>query len=125
MAIEVIAPAEGHPFGEVRYSGLVTDEQVGESVAQLVGIASETGVWRVLTDCREMVWTPTLSDVSAAVDTIAQVVAPEYREALVLPIDVSARVSATHYVTVAANRRLDVRAFSTRDEAITWLTSQS
>ena len=124
MAIEVIAPAEDHPFGEVRYSGRVTDEQVGESVARLVGIATETGVWNVLTDCQDMVWTPTLADVSAAVDGIAQLVAPEYREALVLPADVSARVSATHYATVAANRSLAVRAFSARDDAIAWLTSQ-
>ena len=78
--------------------------------------------WLVLTDCRQMVWTPSLAEVRSAVDGIAATVdVPRYREALVLPEDTSARVSAEFYVTAAVNRGLQVRGFPDRGAAEGWL----
>jgi hypothetical protein len=121
MAIEIVPPRDDHPYGEVRYTGHVTDAQVAESIMQMLGIASELDLWTVLTDCREMVWTPSLAEVQAAVTGLVSLVSPTYREALVLPSDVSARVSATHYITVASNRGMQVQGFSTREDALAWL----
>ena len=121
MGIEVRRSTE-ESFAEVTYVGRVTDEQVAESVMTLVGWALDGDPWLVLTDCRQMVWTPSLAEVRSAVDGIAVVVdVARYREALVLPEDTNARVSAEFYVTAAVNRGLNVRAFPDRDSAEGWL----
>lgn len=109
-------------FAEVTYVGRVTDQQVAESVMTLIGWAMEGDPWLVLTDCRQMVWTPTLAEVRSAVEGIAAMVdVAQYREALVLPEDTKARVSAEFYVTAAVNRGLGVRSFPDRDAAESWL----
>jgi hypothetical protein len=115
-----------HHVVETVYAGVLSPEQFNAAVAATADTAAEHLCTRFLSDCRDLESgdRSTTLDIWALADFLAKLPAGTFeREALLLPAAVAAVEDIRFYETTCRNRGLDVRVFSTRDEALAWLVS--
>lgn len=124
MGYHVGSLLKEHPIVEARYFGHLTATELTEASTECVVTCMQLDTWRLLADCTDLAWTPTITDLKDLVDALSALgVAERFREALVQPTDVTAAVSVGFWETAGANRDLAIRSFRTRAEAIEWLES--
>ena len=101
------------------------------SIGQLLGALGDITLalrahqsTRVLADCSGMVSGPTLIEIYEAVRGLLEVEeTPSVRQALVLPSSTRALDVVTFWETASVNRGIDARSFTTRADALAWLTA--
>ena len=114
-----------HAIVEARFFGHVTTADVTEAFTKCVLAGVRLDTWRLLADCTDLLWTPTITDLKDLVDALSALgVTERFREALVQPSDVTAAVSVGFWETAGANRGLAIRSFRERVAAIDWLESE-
>jgi hypothetical protein len=107
---------------EARFFGRVTREDFDRAFGECLELALANDVWLLLADCSDLLWSIELSYLKELVDHLAALALPDtFREAMVQPIDVSARVYVRYWETAGTNRGLAMRMFRDRDEALAWL----
>ena len=108
---------------EVRYSGVVSAQELQESTTELIKLQKASGVNRLLVDATEISLAASLADLYG-------LPAEQYPEegadrasrlALILPSAAKERKAAQFYETACRNRGWNVKAFSGQREAIEWL----
>jgi SpoIIAA-like len=114
-----------HPVIEARYFGKVTREDFERAFAECLELATIHGIWHLLADCTDQLWSAEITYLKGLADDLAAVgLPPTFREALVQPVDVNARVYVRYWATAGANRGLTMEMFRTREEALAWLTTE-
>lgn len=107
---------------EATFFGRVTREDFDRAFGECLQLALEHDIWHLLADCSQLVWSVEISYLKDLADNLAALdLPPSFREALVQPQDVSARVHVHYWETAGANRGLQMRMFRDRDEALAWL----
>jgi len=111
---------------EVAYTGPITQPELTESVSKLIALETERSMNRFLVDATAMELDPSLSlgdffgiPTEQYVDEKAD---RQGRVALLLPTCPIARQAVQFYETVCQNRGWLVKAVSSREEAIAYLT---
>lgn len=107
---------------EARFFGRVTQEDFDRVFGECLELAMSHDIWLLLADCSELLWSLELSHLKGFADKLVALDLPAgFREALILPEDVGARVYVRYWETAGANRGLQMSVFRDRDEAIAWL----
>ena len=118
--IESLAPA--HAVIKVTYTGEVTGAELRQTAGKVLRQARETGIWRVLTDCRGMTKAPGPIELLNLMDSAHDAhLDPTFRQALLWPEDDEARLGFDFWRTVETNQGLHARAFGDHDAALAWL----
>ena len=111
---------------ETVYAGALSTAEFNEAVVATADTAAGRLCTRFLSDCRGLEvgeHSPTL-DIWALAEFLARLPPGTFeREALLLPAAAAAGEDIRFYETTCRNRGLDVRVFSSRDEALAWLAS--
>lgn len=110
------------PIVEMVVEGLLTADEGAQAMGEGMRLSAENGVWSTLADFTHMRRTAVGSDIVALADAAAHAgLPPEWREAVVLPVEPNAAVWAQLWETAAVNRGLPVKSFHDREAAIAWL----
>lgn len=124
MGSSVRSLAPEHAVIEARFFGRVTHEDLDDAFGTCLEFALAQDVWHLMADCSDLVWSVEMSDLKEFVEGLSALgVKDRFREALVQPTDLTARVYVNFWETAGVNRGLDMRTFRTRDEALVWLDS--
>ena len=114
-----------HPVIEARFFGKVTREDFDRTFAQCIELATVHDTWLLLADCSDQTWSAEITFLKGLADDLAALgLPPSFREALVQPLDVSARVYVRYWATAGANRGLAMEMLRTREEALMWLAGE-
>ena len=125
MGYEVAYLGPDVPAMHLRMFGSGSREEVDAAMAELVGLALEHDTWRLLSDYRDMVWTMDVAGVKETADAVhALGIADRFRQALIDPVDVTARAYVEYWETFMTNRGLRVKRFTDPDEALAWLVAE-
>ncbi|KAB2923094.1 MAG: hypothetical protein F9K22_09975 [Bacteroidetes bacterium] len=107
---------------ETFYTGAVTAQDLTEAYRATAAALLEHQCLLLLANCTGLTAPPSFFDLIDLVGSIiAEKVPLDFREAVVLPEKERSRLSVRFFETVSRNRGLNVRIFSTREEALTWL----
>jgi len=123
MPTQILVP-EDLPSIEIRYTGVLSAEEVAESVREAVETARRTGRRRFLTDCTGLQGGHSLADLYQLAKEVQPAVATSgFREALLVPEtgDDRNRERVLFWETTCRNRGLEVRTFTDRGLALEWL----
>ncbi|NTV47943.1 MAG: hypothetical protein HGB11_15805 [Chlorobiales bacterium] len=107
---------------ETVYSGNISANEIQGALKQNLELSQKHGVTRLLADCthlkpgRSVLNTYEFATQLESIPGIYQL-----KEAMILPIMQEAAEEIRFFETAARNRGLNVRVFSSREEAIKWL----
>ncbi len=106
----------------LKYSGTVSPKELKESVFEGIKLVKETGITKLLTDCREMTWGHYVFDLMSIISEYNDIgISHDLKEAILMPEDATAKSNVEFYETACFNRGYNVKIFSDTDEAIKWL----
>jgi hypothetical protein len=117
---------EPHACVVITRTGDVAIEEVRESGARALELADAHGCQRMLIDNTTMTSGPTIVQMIQAVrGYLEHSGIEEFRFALVVPAGSPVSDAMRQLETVARNRRIDMRLFHVRDDAVAWLADGS
>ena len=123
MAVEVRF-AEEAGVVEMVFVGAASPQEIDVAMTKAGAVGAEHLSNRYLVDCRQTAAGGTAFDVLALAEFLSSVPRGVIeREAVLLPADAAAAEQLEFFETACRNRGLDVRVFSERDEALSWLTA--
>ncbi len=107
---------------EIKYSGIVTGEDLVSAINEFVTINADKKYLLVLTDLSELSISPSLLNVYDRIEMYDKMdISKETTEGLVIPLNDFAKETVKFYETACLNRGYNVKLFNTREEALTWL----
>jgi hypothetical protein len=109
---------------EAKFSGTTTARDLQECTSELIALEKEKGMNRFLVDATGMEYAGSLVDVYnlPSKQYLEEGADVGGRVAVLFPASPDDKEAVQFYETVCVNRGWDVRAFSERQEAMTWLT---
>jgi hypothetical protein len=124
VPIEITVLQVPHPYLEMIASGALTQQDLEDAVALAQDVAAKNGVWDVLNDSTAVTALPGTGALYWLGELVANLHdAPRLRVALVQSgFDRTPRMG-DFWETTARNRMLDVRAFTDRPSAESWLAA--
>jgi hypothetical protein len=109
---------------ETEYTGRMTRDEFEAAVAATVDAVLERDRHRLLSDCTGLDVAASPLDLWSLAEWIAaQPPGMLEREAVVLPPAPETAAEVAFYETACKNRGINVRVFSSRDEALAWLSA--
>ena len=107
---------------EIKYSGIITGEDLVNAINEFVTINADKRYLLVLTDLSELSISPSLLNVYDRIEMYEKLdISKETTEAVIIPISAFAKETVKFYDTACLNRGYNVKLFSTKDEALAWL----
>jgi hypothetical protein len=109
-------------YVEIRYTGDLTSAEMRTSARVIMDLADSHGTHRVLADCAGLAGGHSIIDLHDVAEWLAA--DPKralVREAVVLPDAPGANEKVAFWEMACENRGLQVRAFTTHSDALTWL----
>ena len=120
--VQALMPA--HAIIAGTHSGVVSASDLRNAARETFALCQEHDVWRVLTDCHDVTQAPGAIDLLNLLEAMGKAgVDQEFRQALVWPTDMQARLAFDVWKTGEQNRGYHAQAFTDRDAAIAWLES--
>lgn len=113
---------EDQKFIEIKYSGVVTADELNDTFNATLAVVRKTGILRFYADCSEMTKGHSILDLYYLIDLYGkEEVSISFKEAILLPLPHPNKDEVRFYETACLNRGYLVKIFSTRDEALSWL----
>lgn len=109
---------------ESTYKGIIKGEELMQQVLSNIDLAKKNNTHKFLTDCRELSPNINVIDSYKLVKLYEKLEgASNMKEAILIPDIPEAARAIEFYETVSLNRGFQVKAFTDRDEALSWLLS--
>jgi hypothetical protein len=113
---------EDNKIIEVKYSGLVTGEDLENALAAAITKANSIHTLRFLADLTRMTSGHSIMDLLKIISQLPQnEMGSHFREALFIDAESRTNIDVRFYETACFNRGYKVKIFSNRDEAVEWL----
>ncbi len=107
---------------ESNYSGVVTPDELQQSMANGIELTTREKTGLILSDCTTMLEGHSVVDIFYFLSKIDRsVISHITKEAMILPLDPKAAENVKFYETTCQNRGLNVRSFDDRESALAWL----
>ena len=120
MGVTLTDPLD-HPWFELNYRGMISPQELNEALDSITEQALQNGKRRILADCRELQGGHSSADLLRLVERFdSTAMGRSFREAVLVQEGMAAD-AVRFYETVCRNRGFQVRVFSERSAAESWL----